>query len=39
MTFATIVFGGMLYCLCVAWICCTLWELMSFPKGGDDGKD
>lgn len=29
MTFATLFFGGIGYCLGVAWLCCALWDLMS----------
>ena len=37
MTFGTIVFGGMLYCIGLAWLCVELWQLMS--KVGRDGKN
>lgn len=38
MSFGTILFGGMLYCVGLAWLCVSMWELMG-RFGGKHGKN
>lgn len=36
MSMALIVFGGMLWCLGIAWLVAVIWDMPSPQEGGDD---